>query len=318
MGNFSRFALLGLMLSAFPAMLGAEATQYENVCGVDTFAKNDALNFIGIALMFVSLAIALAYMYGKLSHDVKSETWAKDEAQNLLISVLLLAGLLVFFTGSCKLAEEYVGGSPFSASYAYMNKLLSNNGVSVLRDLTYGSLKNQMEATQYLFIGFTPYQGYGMAEKANFRALSAHKEFLIDLYLPVIASLNAQKYLLQMIEVVSAAVLLPFAFILRLVPPTREYGNMLLALFFGLYIIVPSTYALSGRAYDNLMKAPYTVNVHKFQDSVAFGNEPAGSQSQFFRLASTLPQAIFLPNLVLIILISSVIAISKALRAIAV
>jgi hypothetical protein len=310
-------AQIALLLALFPALLGA-ASPYESVCGIDTFAKNDSLNFIGIALIFVSLAIALSYMYGKLSHDVKSETWAKDEAQNLLITVLLFAGLLVFFTGSCKLAEEYVGGSPFSASYSYMNRLLSSNGVSVLRDLTYGSLKNQLEATQYLFVGFTPYTGYGMAEKANYRALSSHKEFLIDLYLPIIASLNAQKYMLQMIEIVSASVLLPFAFILRLVPPTREYGNMLLALFFGLYIIVPTTYALSGVAYENLVEHPYMVSGHEFRDSVAFGSEPGGNQAQFYRLASTLPQAIFLPNLVVIMLISCVMAITKALRAIAV
>ncbi|MEM4554394.1 MAG: hypothetical protein QXT25_00905 [Candidatus Anstonellaceae archaeon] len=292
------------------------AANYADVCEISNFHP-DALPFIGYALALASLIISIAYMYGKLAHNIKAETYAKDEAQNLLVTIVLLVGLLTFFTGSCRLAVEYIGKSPFEASYAYINSLLVNNGLAIVRELVYSSYGNQLDATAYLFVGFTPYQGYGMAHMAAWRAISSHKEFLIDLYIPIIASLNAQKYLLSMVEFVGAAVLLPFAFVMRIFPMTREYGNILIALFFGLYIIVPSVYALSAHTYAKIMQNPYQIAGHSFEDKQAFG-DGTGKDSLLYRLSSTLPQAIFIPNLVLVVLITCVNAISKALRTIAV
>jgi len=301
---------------------------YLAVCGVDAFncSSGGALDWIALAFMFVAVAISLTYMYSRLKEDPAAATWAKDEAANLAISVLLFAGILAFFTGSCAIAQEYSGANPFTASKTYLQALLQANGQGVLKELTSKSISEQMGATWYLYVGFTPFFGSGLAGRADLRAHSAEKEFLIDLYLPLVASLNAQLYLLQAIEWVSASVLLPFAFVMRLIPPTREFGNMLIALFFGLYIVVPTMYAMSGKVFMDIINpvlAPECVvcQMHNLFYSYKLDPDPTGfafKDMYFYRIGSTLPQAVFLPNLVIVVTVATISALSKALRAFAV
>ena len=322
------FALLALAVSACFATLPPLPT-YAQTCGVDSFATaggGEAVSLITIAFATVSFIIGLAYMYSKVREDPATGVWAKDEAYNLVISLLLFAGILLFFTGACSIAYSYAGNkSPIDASQMYIDGLLQSNGLNVLKTLQSDSLQNQLDATKYAYLGLSPFWGDGSAPRANRKAYSAQREYLIDLYLPIVASLTAQKYVLQGIAWMGASVLLPFAFVLRLVPPTREFGNMLLALFFGMYIIAPTMYAMSAQVFaDNVrnISMPYSVtSLQKFQ---SFGldnsqNIPADIKTTvFYRIGSVLPQAIFIPNLVILVTVTSIMAISKALRAIAV
>ena len=47
----------------------------------------------------------------------------------------------------------------------------------VLRELTYSSISDQLQATWYLYVGIPPVYGTGLAGRANMRAFSAQKEF---------------------------------------------------------------------------------------------------------------------------------------------
>jgi|GEM_PF-915319 len=324
------FALLALAIPAcsaaappLPSYTGANST-----CTVESFATaggGEAVYFIAMAFALVSFAIGLAYMYSKVREDPATGVWAKDEAYNLVISALLFAGILVFFSGACSIAQGYAGNkSPIAASQMYLDSLLQSNGLNVLKGLQSDSLQNQLDATKYYYLGLSPFWGDGIAMRANRKAYSAQREYLIDLYLPIVASLTAQKYVLQGIAWMGASVLLPFAFVLRLVPPTREFGNMLLALFFGMYIVAPTMYAMSASVFaTNVMNSTaYSVtSLQKFQ-SYALDNSqtpPADIKSTvFYRIGSVLPQAIFIPNLVIIVTVTSIMALSKALRAIAI
>ena len=299
---------------------------YEQMCGIEAFNDcGNANSFILLAFALVSFAIAAAYMYSKLREDPQWGVWAKDEAQNLLVTVLLFIGLLAFFTGSCSVAASYSGEThnPFDIADRHLAMLIQSNGLNILRSLTFGSLNNQFAATVYWYIGITPYSGSGVAEFANNRAYSAHKEFLMDLYLPIVASLHAQRYLLQAIQWVSASVLLPFAFVMRLVPPTREFGNVLIALFFTLYIVAPTLYAMGSNAYDKVLQAQACVDcgVHNFY-SYGIDEGPDDSSvwkdAVLYKIGSSIPQAVLLPNIVIVVSITCVMALSKALRAIAV
>jgi hypothetical protein len=321
------FALLALAVAASWAADGEPPT-YMETCGVESFTATgggEALSFIAIAFALVSFAIGIAYMYSKLREDPAIGVWAKDEAYNLLISALLFAGLLAFFTGACSISEGYAGNkNPILVSQQYIDSLISSNGLNMLRTLTSDSVTNQLDATKYLYLGLSPFWGDGVAMKGNRKAWSAHREYIIDLYLPIIASLTAQKYILQGIAWMGAYVLLPFAFVMRLVPPTRDFGNMLIALFFGLYIVVPLLYSLSAQVYAaNVLNvsSPYAVTDLQIFHSYALDNSETLSGSvkatTFYRIGSTIPQAIFLPNLVIIVAVSSIMAVSKALRAIA-
>lgn len=318
---------------AILALLGAahasncEAPKdYKEACRISAFDDcSNASGFIVVAFMLVALAIALTYMYSKLKEDAAAGVWAKDEAFNLVVTVFLFVGLLVFFTGSCEIAAQFTkdktgAADPFRASQNYIDRLISGNGLGVLRGLTADSLEDQKKATYYLYTGLTPFYGSGSAGLANYKALSAHKEFLMDLYLPMVASLNAQKYLLEALQWIGASVLLPFAFVMRLVPPTREFGNVLIALFFGTYIVVPSLYAMSGEAFWEIAQNPARMSgANAFYSYGIDGNNAGPIQKyELYKIGSTIPQAVFLPNLVLIVAITCTMAVSKALRATAV
>ena len=312
----SRARMLAIALAAllFLLPLSHAADSYATVCSIANIGGG-AVDLIGIAFMLVTVLIAAAYMYGKSMHNEHLEVWAKDESANLFITVLLFAGLAVFFSGSCAIAYKYnQEKSPFQASYTYLDTLLYSNGKPVIQELIKSSIEDQKDATKYLNLGFTPFFGHGVATDANLRARSANKEFVIDLYLPLVASLAAQKQLLQVIEIVAASVLLPFAFVLRIIPMTREFGNMLIAVFFAAYIIVPMVYALSGAAFAGIVSNPPPYSIYDFRDP-AYG-PGTGADSIFYRIGSTLPQAIFLPNLVQVVGVTCIMSLSKALHAI--
>ena len=330
------FALLALAVSA--PWAAEQLPQYSQTCGVmgvfdqsgagvpSTDAGN-AFTFIVLTFAIVSFAIGLAYMYSKVREDPAVGVWAKDEAYNLIISLLLFAGILVFFTASCEIAQGYsVKENPIRSSQQYLDSLIQSNGLNVLKKLSSDSLTNQLDATKYLYLGLSPFWGDGVAMKANRKAHSANREYLIDLYLPIIASLTAQKYVLQGIAWMGASVLLPFAFVLRLLPPTRDFGNMLIALFFGMYIVVPTMYAMSADVFTKHVRnvsVPYTVDssLQKFHSFGLDNSETAPAdikETTFYKIGSTIPQAIFLPNLVIVVAVTCIMAISKALRAIAI
>ncbi|MFA6328610.1 MAG: hypothetical protein WCY41_04135 [Candidatus Micrarchaeia archaeon] len=324
----AKFALIFLMFAISAVVAEDPVKNYTQICGVESFTQSgggEALSFITITFAIVSLAIGLTYMYSKFREDPATGTWAKDEAYNLIISVLLFAGILVFFTGACTIAQGYAGQSPIVASQNYINSLARANGLNLLRTLTMDSISDQLDATKYLYTGLTPFWGNGVAMRGDRKAHSAHREYLIDLYLPIIASLTAQGYVLQGIAWIGASVLLPFAFVLRLLPFTREFGNMLIALFFALYIVVPTMYAMSGQVFDekiNKLNAPYTVDV-RLEKFCSYGLDntqacTSPTTTVLYRIGSTIPQAIFLPNLVIIVAVTCIMAMSKALRAIAV
>lgn len=324
------FATVLLLLSIAPAL---HAADYLQVCTPDQLGKNGGNELIAISFMLITLAIAGAYMYGKGMSSPEAEVWARDEATNLVITVLLFAGLVAFFQGACALAQGYTGNSPFEASYQYLDRLVYNQAAPAIKFLVSESLENQKDATKYLYIGMVPYTGHGVAPDANLRALSANKEFLVDLFLPMAASLSAQKQILQVIELVASGVLLPFAFILRLIPPTREMGDMLIALFFALYIVAPTVYAMSGAAFETVVSEPMmhmatrtylagsppvpqqvTEPIYDFYDFSMQGGH--GTAAWLYRIGTVLPQAIFIPNLVIVIVTTCAMAMAKGLRAI--
>ena len=323
--------LLALLLLSVSTIHGTPPayTGTNSICSVESFGAvggGQAVSFIAISFALVSFCIALVYMYSKFHEDPAMGVWAKDEAFNLIISVLLFVGLLIFFSASCSLASSYSGGNPIYASQQYLDALISSNGLNILKTLSSDSLTNQLDATKYRYLGLTPFWGEGAALRSNRKAYSSHEEHLIDLYLPIIASLTAQKYIITGIAWMGAYVLLPFAFVMRLIPPTRDFGNVLIALFFSLYIVVPTLYAMSGKVFmTDIVNAPspYTTDssLEKFCSYGLDNREPPCGPSKYtilYRIGSTIPQAVFLPNLVIIVAISCIMALSKALRAIAV
>jgi hypothetical protein len=294
------------------------------------FQQNDASVFIIQILVLVTLMISLSYMYGKFKPDPRFELWAKDEVGNLVISIFLFVLIIAFFQGTCdfvkNLGNPPFGKPPVEVAINHLNFLIKTNGLSVLRELTFGSLNNQFQGTWYFFFGLTPFSGSGVALKANQRALSAHKEMVIDLYLPILASLMAQRYILETSNWIGLSLMLPFAFIMRLFPLTRDYGNILISIFLVVYIIAPTLYALSAQVFEKIISSPkncincdvYNFYVYSLDEGSGYGgganSNATWENSKSFRLGSIIPQAVFVPNLIIVISITAIMSFSKTLK----
>ena len=99
-------SLLALLLLATSVAYGTPPayTGTNSTCSVESFGAvggGQAVSFIAISFALVSFCIALVYMYSKFHEDPAMGVWAKDEAFNLIISVLLFVGLLIFCNNKC-------------------------------------------------------------------------------------------------------------------------------------------------------------------------------------------------------------------------
>jgi hypothetical protein len=143
---------------------------------------------------------------------------------------------------------------------------------------------------------------------------------LNSLLMPALLSIGMQKLGLDFIKENVVTWFLPTAFFLRIFVPTRQMGNMLIALSLGLYVIVPFLYVFNFAMYDALLNKDDCKEFHTAVcDFVADGghctvNSVCNNETGFWAIARLVPQAFFLPNLTIAILITFLAAINKALK----
>lgn len=317
------FALLSLIAPAAASYVGGDAS----VCYANL--GSNAI-WIGMAFMLTVLLVALAYMLGKGSEDEQVQVWAKDEVFALGVSALIVAGVVAFTIGSCLTLSaisnqdgmgQYQSANPFSSSYRYLDALASR-GLSSIESQTKQGLQKQLDATAYLYVGLPTLTSTGVPLKASRKALAQHQEMVIDIMLPLVVSLKAQRAALQIIEIVGLAIMLPFAIIMRIVPFTRNAGNFMLAAVFCMFVIVPAVYVLSASAWKGI-ESPQGGSVlvsdpqaFSFDDrAIGAACDGEGVDCPLYRIASLIPQAIFMPNLVIVVFITCTMALSRALGA---
>ncbi|VVB58703.1 Uncharacterised protein [Candidatus Anstonella stagnisolia] len=280
--------------------------------------------WIAMAFMLTIALIALAYMFAKATENEAAGVWAHEEMFGLGISVAVVAGMVALTIGSCEVLSAYsqspeISGiyadqNPFLVSYTYLNDL-SNNGLWSIEAQTKDSLKKQLDATEFLYVGVPVIKSKGIPTKASLKALSTQKEMVIDMMLPLVVSLKAQKGVLQLIEIAGMAVMLPFAIILRIIPFTRSAGNIMLAVVFGLFVVVPATYVLSAYAWRGIGQNSVLMGGDfSFKDR-AIGDACGEADCQLYQIGSLIPQAVFIPNLVIVVATTCVMGLSKALQA---
>jgi hypothetical protein len=277
---------------------------------------NQSLGLIAIAVVLVLFLVSLAYMFGQSTHNEKLLVWSKDEAANLVVSVVLAAAVVGFFSVSCAVALGYTNENPYEISYDYLNDMV-HNGLNLVSRLTKAGLKDQIKSTSFLYIGGIPFfGGIGWAYNANARTLSAQKDIVMDMVLPSIVSLRVQRFALEAAQSFGL-MLLALAIFLRAIPLTRDIGNLFIALAFAVYVVFPFTYAINAMA---VAKYPPALGVsasgsHDFAlDGAGTGCE--GTDRCALMIAGyMLPQAILFPNISIILVTASTTAVWKFLRA---
>jgi len=270
------------------------------------FAADSSYIIEGIGLIISAIAlvmavIAVAFMLSKLFAQPRLEVWAKSETFNLLISVLIVGLIPTLLLITVPAIESAIGGDQFEISYNYLNSLSSGKGIETAKSLLIGSYGYQFKATAYWFIGgIGPWGGAGKEYKADYISRSVHQEMLLNFAMLGVVSIEIQKLFLQFIQYATLSVLLPIAIVLRIIPFSREAGNFLIALSIGFVLIFPLTYVLYAQTFSTIDECPYIT------DHVVGGD--------FNAVGRILPQAIFLPNLSIVILTMSVMALMAALR----
>ncbi|OIO21026.1 hypothetical protein AUJ17_04020 [Candidatus Micrarchaeota archaeon CG1_02_47_40] len=284
---------------------GAEPIYCDDDCADE--GDINSLVYLGFALTI--FLMALAFMYSKFfAHgNAYLDVWLRDEAVHLgwsvLFAVLLLGG--AFLENSLSTAENFIGGTAAEGALAYASEYidgLAEQGIDMMGELTEDSIKLQGSSTTVIFTGKPFMTGKGEGKGTEKRAYSSSQELAIDLLIPMVASLKMQSQILAMLAIPS---ILPsfaaFALFLRALPITRKGGNYLLALSFALFVLLPAFYLFASYAQEQMAEMP----------------SPSIAQDDYIGFeifALLLPQAVFLPNIALMLIITATTAIAAAIR----
>ena len=169
----------------------------------DTTEENpyilEGIGMIISAIALVMAIIGIAFMLSKVFLNTRLEVWAKSEAFNLLISILIVAlipGLLLVTNTviETSLEEDGVKRDPFEIAYIYLDDLSSVEGLETAQDLLIGSYENQFRATKYFFLGSLGiWGGAGKEYMADYISKSVHQEMLLNFAMLGVVSLTIQK-----------------------------------------------------------------------------------------------------------------------------
>jgi hypothetical protein len=320
----SRILLAAVLLLAMASLSSAIpiAACANNLSDV---VQHEAGIYIGVAITLTMLIVAVAYMIGTVTNNPGLLVFYKDELYHLFFSIVLLIGFSSIFYISCVSFSTFMDSaftnanvssacysgteSPVSVAQCYFNTLETSGRSLVTLDLR-NSINNEMDST--LVISFTnpvtggvylPFTAYKKTYGMQFEMLAN------TFAMPALVSISMQKILIGFSSDL-VKWLLPIAFLLRILIPTRQMGNMLIGLSLALYIIIPVFYALNGAMDDIVSKQ--CPNYSLLVSDQVMGN--CSSPTSFWLVARMLPQAFFLPNLTLAMVVTFMSGISKALR----
>ncbi len=290
------------------------------------------------ALLAMGALIAIAIMLAAVLEKPELSVWAKSELVNVGFSVMLIlcvigafglscsmSNLMLFsdsreFANNTQVASSGAGNimtSPAMRASSYIDMLTQVYGLRLASDLTKSAVNDQFNSMAYAYWSVPVLDGGGLAFKANERAWAAHKDIMIDLYMPMMISLQVQKFMLNMAMVSVLTILLPAALLLRTFFVSRDIGNLLIALSFSIYFALPITYSFGYEASMNL-NAQLCPPPNSCSPTNPFGQLGVAYDSvvkdSFQRIGFVSTQAVLIPNLALVVMVTMTMALNKALK----
>ncbi|VVC03835.1 Uncharacterised protein [Candidatus Burarchaeum australiense] len=304
-------------IAAFIVLLFAGLASADNfLVSIDAEASA-----IAILLMISIFIIALAYMASQAFHRPQWETWAKNSGFQVMVSLGLILGVNLMLIAGSSASQALVGANMFTASTNYLNNLAYGQGYPLVNSLIGASIQNQLDSLDFQFNSNPITGAEGSAKSAGKKTLANAQDALMNMLMPLIASLTAQKALLGAIEMVIIPFFLPAAFLLRIFPQTRTMADYLIALSLGLVLVLPLTYVMNIVIVNGNPPLAPGVDMSSI-DRTSTPPDLAGIISKdvasdpnlpLAQAASLIPQAVFLPNLAIVITVSFIMAFSKLL-----
>lgn len=286
---------------------------------------------IAVIMLLAILIIVFAYMVGSVVGNTNWIVFAKDELYHLLFSACLLAAIggILFF--SCTLGSALADYSLSSisassqASFSCTNNgdmyafsscflgLLESDAKTTSSILIRQSISKQLQASNAYSTYVPFFGGWTISPDAYKRTHATMYDMLSFSFVsPALLSISLQKQFLDFMGIFGPAVLLPLAFMLRVLPPTRTLGNMFIAVSIGVLVLFPLMYAINAAMYEAVFSDCSKISAAT--DDYVMG--PCGTPGSFSEIAKLIPQAFFLPNFTLAVFITFLGAAAKALRVI--
>jgi len=321
---------LAILLLALAGLSSASCVS--NATGV---VLSDQGAFIGVIIGVMIVAIAFAYMFGTALHYPNFIVFAKDEAYHLAFSVFLLISFSAIMVFSCQMTQLFFdetfknlgvskcysdGKLPSEVAECYINDA-KNDARSLSERYIQKYIDNMMDSTYSASIAIPLFTAYTATAGAYRRVVSSQYNMIFSTFLvPAMMSISMQKFMLVFINENVIKWVLPTAFLLRFFPLTRHMGNIFLAIAIALYVLVPMLYAFNLAMYDVTFKDCATLSKAAC-DFVVDGNcspttNTCGNPDSLWNVARLIPQAFFLPNLTVALVITFLGSIHKALRVI--
>lgn len=289
-----------LALALLPTVVFAQS------CGLALSNEISAVILVGMIAMLVA---ALLYMASQLMRRYELEMQAKGIVLQMVLSSFLLLIANVAFLSACGVSAFIAPGNAdmFDASDRYLHDLAYVRGDAMLRQLLDASLRNQLAATDFQFDSNPLTGGFGEARSAKLRASANAQDSVVNMLMPMIASLKVQREVILLIRDLALPFLLPLAFFLRLMPGTRTAGDWLLALGLGLGAVFPLTYVLNSAIDSGVPSLGYN-GIDK-----TFASAPVDRDIPFAQVGLLIPQAVFLPNISLALTLTFIMGFARLL-----
>lgn len=331
-GAKTNMKLIYFFLAFFSTAFAASCLDFENATQIVLTEQGTAIFAV---LGLTTMIIAIAYMAGQFMSNANYIVFAKDEAYHLGFSVILLAAIGGVLVSSCIFSDFFYtslftniegvdegcyfeGSSVNDVADCYID-IAKADAKSISEGYIEKYINELMDSTFSFSINFPLVDAYTSTAGAFRRIVSNQYDIVLNSFLvPALMSISMQKLALSFINENVVRWILPTAFFLRIFIPTRSLGNILIALVIGLYEVVPFMYVFNFTMYDALLD-----DCAAYRD-VVFDNAVDGYSEQnacdnplgFWRVARLIPQAFFLPNLTIALLVAFLGAANKALRVI--
>ena len=252
--KLSAFRVFLFALAALAGMIGLSFAA-SLVCNRSEF--DDILSLSALAAVGTGSLIVLGYMFGEFFQNPKLLTWAKTEALQIGVSLVVVIAILGALTGFCSLAIGDTGRifSALPAIYSgFEDKPMYDAGVIYLQNLmslTHTNMMSlryslgayeirttytKMDCDKGCWISFV---GSNIAVHSGESLLLAVANNLLSTATISYLSSLLQYFTLQYINNGIFVAFLPIAIVMRSMPFMRQFGGALVAIFISLYIMYP-------------------------------------------------------------------------------
>jgi len=216
-----------------------------------------------VALAISYLTVSIAYMLSRAFHLPRMEAWARMEYRELIVSVILIAGVAFGITLVNAANAQFSGGADiFQSSYEYLDRS-AEEMMGVYEKLLIADRYVAKMASFYYNIAvplFLATATFSQSPRGGISVLSMMIAVGLDTLSAGVFLQMSQKVLLQFFEENSFRWLLPLGIVLRTFGFTRKLGATLMAIAIGTYAVYPLSLLFAEKVYSQL-SAPVEIKM---------------------------------------------------------